>query len=583
MKIVRFFIALGLSVGLTLIAGSAFAQSPVVPSPLQSPSPSATPRWEFPNLGSSSSNVATADVRLDGRKLFTIAAPAVQSNGNQPQGTPPIRDRVNGIESTLAQVVTEKTGPERSQVRTETDPKSGLPVIYIGDRYLMTVTTLDAQIQGQDPQRWATDLTQTIQNAIATARQERQPESLVKQAFIGVQILIVALLASWVVAIAQKRLQRQRHQLSVPTEAIAASTSSSPEPTTAITAVQAQMNQRQQRNLRDAQGRLLQVLQVAIWGGSIFVVLGLFAYTRELQALIVSGPVKILGIALLTYVAIRLGDVLIDRFFSAIAPDELIAPDTSRRLALRITTFSRVLRSLVGIILIGIGILAALSALGVDLAPVIAGAGILGLAVSFASQNLIKDMINGMLILSEDQYAVGDVIQVGKVSGLVESMNLRITQLRNEEGRLITIPNSSITVVENLSKDWSRVNLAITIAYDAAVDRAIDVIRRVGDIMVHDPQWQDKIPETPEVLGVDEIGDAGITIRVWIKTEPLQQWKVAREFRRRLKIALDQEGIAIGVPQQALSFRHRREVPPELADGNGRKNEEAGVKDKDEG
>jgi small conductance mechanosensitive channel len=117
-------------------------------------------------------------------------------------------------------------------------------------------------------------------------------------------------------------------------------------------------------------------------------------------------------------------------------------------------------------------------------------------------------------------------------------------------------------VVENLSKDWSRVDLAITIAYDANVDRAITVVKQVGEDMTSDPAWKDKIPEPPDVLGVDEIGNNGITLRVWIKTLPLQQWNVAREFRRRLKRSLDDEGIAIGLPQQSLWFRNSADRSP---------------------
>jgi small conductance mechanosensitive channel len=295
---------------------------------------------------------------------------------------------------------------------------------------------------------------------------------------------------------------------------------------------------------------------LGLWIGGLFVILGLFPYTRWLQSLILSGPLKILGIVIAIYLLIRVSDTFIDRFFNALTANELLPPDTSQRLAQRVTTFSRVLRSLVATVWISTGILTTLSIVGVELGPVLAGAGILGLALSFASQNLIKDVINGLLILWEDQYAVGDVIQIGKASGLVESLNLRITQLRNSEGRLITIPNSSITVVENLSKDWSRVDLGITIAYDANVDRAITVVKQVGEDMTSDPAWKDKIPEPPDVLGVDEIGNNGITLRVWIKTLPLQQWNVAREFRRRLKRSLDDEGIAIGLPQQSLWFRN---------------------------
>ncbi|KAM3108935.1 mechanosensitive ion channel family protein, partial [Phormidesmis sp. 146-33] len=229
--------------------------------------------------------------------------------------------------------------------------------------------------------------------------------------------------------------------------------------------------------------------------------------------------------------------------------------EDSQRLALRFSTFSRVVKSLSAIVLLSIGVLTALSIAGIEVMPLLAGAGIIGLGISLASQNLIKDVINGFLILMEDQYAVGDVIQVGKASGLVESMNLRITQLRNAEGRLITIPNSAITIVENLSKDWSRVDLAIVISYSTNLDNAIAAIEKVGQDMSRDPAWKTQILEPPEVLGADDLDSTGVTLRVWIKTQPLQQWKVGREYRRRLKFALDEEGIEIGVPQQAFSVK----------------------------
>lgn len=521
---------------------------------------------------SSTADLVTADVQLDGRKLFAIAGPTVRNQTSQNTEAPPLKERIEKIETTLHRIANSSFNPKTLQVRLDIDPKSSLPVISVNDSYLMTVTTLDAQLQGQDPERRATELTQTLKEALLSARQERQPDALARQTLLAGQILLSMGVASLVISLAQRRLKFQAEQIKARMAAV-------PEvppnlepglPPPAMTAVQEQMNQRQRRNANDVQRRLLQAMQVGIWAIGSFVILGLYPYSRWLQSLVFSGPLRVLGIVLLTYVAIRVSDVLIDRLFSTGITEQFISPDTSQRLALRVSTFSRVLRSVVGFLCIGAGVLSVLSVIGVELGPVLAGAGILGLAISFASQNLIKDVINGLLILAEDQYAVGDVIQVGKATGFVESMNLRITQLRNAEGRLITIPNSSITVVENLSKDWSRVDLAITIAYDADADQAINVIRQVGDAMSRDLEWQSKIPEPPEVLGIDEIGNAGITIRIWIKTLPLQQWSVAREFRRRLKLALDEQGISIGVPQQSLWFHGATTVDKVLDEENSK-------------
>lgn len=557
-----------------------------VPSYLQVPNVTTPKIAAAPSPSASMApTIATADITLDGRTLFTIAAPNVASqSGNQAAGTPPIKERVEKIEETLNRIAASNTEPKTLDVKSVVDEQSRLPVISVGTRYLMTVTTLDAQLQGQDPEQRATELTQITKDALVTARQERQPQYLLKQGSLAGQLAIGVVAISGILALLQRWLKLQRQRLHAQAAA-AIEGSAEAEPSIAAAAmavVQEQINQRRQRNLNDIQRRLLQVIQLSLWLGVIFVILGLFPYTRWVQSLVLSGPLKILGVVIVTYLLIRVSDTFIDRLFSALTTNELLSPDTSQRLAQRVTTFSRVLRSVVATVWVSMGILSALSIIGVELGPVLAGAGILGLAISFASQNLIKDVINGLLILWEDQYAVGDVIQIGKASGLVEVMSLRITQLRNSEGRLITIPNSSITVVENLSKDWSRVDLGITIAYDANVDRAITVVKEVGEAMTSDPAWKNRIPEPPDVLGVDEIGNDGITLRVWIKTLPLQQWNVAREFRRRLKRALDEEGIAIGLPQQSLWFRNSSDLP-HLIDGNERVHDAGGKElEKDE-
>lgn len=180
--------------------------------------------------------------------------------------------------------------------------------------------------------------------------------------------------------------------------------------------------------------------------------------------------------------------------------------------------------------------------------------GFLSFAISLASQNLLKDLIGGLLILWEDQYAVGDVITVDNYTGEVETFSLRITQLRNLDGELITIPNGQIDVVKNLSSQWSRVNYAVEVSYDADLDAVMAVINQVARGLAQDPEWQPLILEPPEILGIDDLAYTGVLIRLIIKTQPLQQWAVARQFRYRLKLAFDQAGIDIGIPKHRLLF-----------------------------
>ena len=268
-------------------------------------------------------------------------------------------------------------------------------------------------------------------------------------------------------------------------------------------------------------------------------------------------------------VIIRLSYALIDRFASAFLSGVLLTPETSERLQLRVSTISGVSKSIATIVWVVVGILLALTSVGVDIIPLLAGAGLIGVAVSLASQNLIKDAINGFLIILEDQYALGDIIAVGNVQGLVENLNLRITQLRDTEGRLITIPNSEVKIVANLSSRWSRADLKIPVAYQADIDQVLKLMETVAVDMDRDPKWQEQILETPRVLGVDNFGDRGLIVRVWIKTQPLEQWNVAREFRHRLKIAFDQAGISIPFPQQAIWINDAESLKSHLDSKNG--------------
>nr|WP_242018209.1 mechanosensitive ion channel family protein [Synechocystis sp. FACHB-383] len=178
--------------------------------------------------------------------------------------------------------------------------------------------------------------------------------------------------------------------------------------------------------------------------------------------------------------------------------------------------------------------------------------GVVSFAVSLASQSLLKDIIAGLLILWEDQYAIGDVIMVENYAGAVETLSLRITQLRNLDGELITIPNGQIGIIKNLSSDWSRVNYAVEVSYDADLDVVMTVINDVAQTLAQDPEWQELILEPPEILGIDNLANTGILIRLIIKTQPLQQWMVARQLRYRLKFAFDNADIDIGIPKHRL-------------------------------
>lgn len=220
----------------------------------------------------------------------------------------------------------------------------------------------------------------------------------------------------------------------------------------------------------------------------------------------------------------------------------------------RTRTLLSLLRS-VGLVIIAVmTVFMVLGAVGVQLAPLLAGAGVVGLAVSFGAQSLVKDVISGLFMLFENQFGVGDVIRIEGVSGAVEKMTLRVVVLRDVHGVVHIVPNGQITKVSNLTRSWARVVLEVGVAYKEDPDRVMEVLRDVGRELHEDPAWQPLLLEPVEVPGIEMFADSAVNIRVMVKTLPLKQWDVARELRRRIKLRFDREEIEIPFPHQKVQF-----------------------------
>ncbi len=230
-------------------------------------------------------------------------------------------------------------------------------------------------------------------------------------------------------------------------------------------------------------------------------------------------------------------------------------PLLTERRQQRAETIGSFLRSLTSIAVFTVAAAMVLGQLGIDLAPVVASAGIAGVALGFGAQNLVKDYLNGMFMILEDQYGVGDAIDAGEASGIVEAVGLRVTRLRSVDGTVWHIRNGEILRIGNMSQGWSRALLDVSVAYDTDTDRAATVIKEVADEVWRDPFFGTLVIEEPEVWGVEDLGADGIAIRLVVKTAPLEQWKVARELRRRLKAAFDEAGIEIPFPQRTVWVR----------------------------
>jgi moderate conductance mechanosensitive channel len=204
------------------------------------------------------------------------------------------------------------------------------------------------------------------------------------------------------------------------------------------------------------------------------------------------------------------------------------------------------------VIVWAVAILMVVSELGVNIGPLLAGAGILGLAVGFGAQYIIRDFFTGLFIILENQYRVGDVVKIGDIVGTVESINLRMSILRDIDGTVHHIPNGEISIASNLSKGFARVNLKIGVAYDSDIENVIKLVNQVGQEIAKDPEWKDKILKAPEFVRIDDFADSAIMIRILGETKPLEQWNVLGELRKRLKIAFDKQGIEIPFPQMVV-------------------------------
>jgi moderate conductance mechanosensitive channel len=218
----------------------------------------------------------------------------------------------------------------------------------------------------------------------------------------------------------------------------------------------------------------------------------------------------------------------------------------------RVEALSTVLRSIVGVVIWTFAGFMILGQLGIDLGPLLAGAGVVGLAIGFGSQALVRDFLAGLFILVEDQFGVGDVVDVGEATGKVEAVSLRTTRIRSIDGVLWHVPNGEIRRVGNQSQHWSRALLDVQVAYGTDLRHAREVIKRVADRL-----WQDggDIINEPEILGVENLAANGIDIRLSVDTRPSAQWTVARQLRERIAAEFEREGIEIPFPQQTVWHR----------------------------
>ncbi len=296
-------------------------------------------------------------------------------------------------------------------------------------------------------------------------------------------------------------------------------------------------------------------------------------------------PLAIFGLValalVLRFVSHRLVDRLVVRAEDGVLPGRMsrfsrrrrtaqaTAADAARDLATttrrvqRAKTMGDLLKSVITGVLVAMFGTMILSELGVNIAPIIASAGIIGIALGFGAQSLVKDFLSGIFMIFEDQYGVGDVIDVGEANGTVEAVSLRVTRLRALDGTVWYVPNGEILRVGNMSQNWARAVIDVGVAYDEDLGRVRRVLTEVAHDLWTDEEFREVIIEEPEVTGVEALTADSVTVRVMVKTLPLEQWAVGRELRQRVKARFDHEGIEIPFPQRVVWHREDEKAKQE--------------------
>jgi len=263
----------------------------------------------------------------------------------------------------------------------------------------------------------------------------------------------------------------------------------------------------------------------------------------------ISHGIKIMVIIICTWILIIILKKIIENSVRIAIISNSKAKDSDKK---RADTLVRIFSGLNKIVLVIIAVIMILSELGFDIGPVLTGAGIVGLAFGFGGQYIIKDFLSGFFIIIENQYSVGDIVDIDGTSGVVEDISLRMTTLRNLDGTVHHIPHGTIQRVSNLSKKFSRVNLNVGVSYSSDIEKVINVVNKVGRELAEDPEFKSFIKTAPQFLRVDEFADSSINIKIVGDTRPGKQWFVTGELRKRIKIAFDNEGIEIPFPQVVI-------------------------------
>lgn len=279
----------------------------------------------------------------------------------------------------------------------------------------------------------------------------------------------------------------------------------------------------------------------------------ILVFNHNVLPWLLSHGLRIAGIIAVILLLRRVAGIFVEKIVrKSVVSDHFLSKAAEKK---REDTLIRVFNKVVIVILWVVGSVMIVSEFGVDIGPLVAGLGIAGVAVGFGAQYFIRDVIAGLFMIFENQFRIGDVVCLDSTCGLVEDITLRMTILRDLDGTVHHIPNGEVRKSSNLSKFFARVNLNIGVSYGANLEKVISVVNRVGNDLAQDPHWKEFIKKPPQFLRVEDFADSAVIIKILGETEPLKQWDVAGELRKRLKIAFDKEGIEIPFPQRVVRVK----------------------------
>ncbi|MDZ8087383.1 MAG: mechanosensitive ion channel family protein [Nostoc sp. DedQUE12b] len=523
--------------------------------------------------------IASVYSPLDRDSLFEIVSPTVFNRSQPPDGSLPVEVRAEEITQRLMRAL-DRTNKAKQTPVVSIAILNQDSILQLSDDQttrplrLVTVTEPDADYHGKTLEELAQEWQKILQAEVERINRLFSHEILWQRIGQALQISVGLVLGSVVLWLLRRTLIRKqtalevRHQEQIVAVKQGVVKQSEAETSTTIDTIETSDSQIKTDTIAHQRSQFLEMIQrqfslkrqlgiyslltwllfwafILMWYIGIVVIMYSVPYLMRWSKDALARPLALLIIWFFISLVIRIGKTLIDRLTDVWTTHSSLPLSETQRIALRAATVSGALKGLITFIFITLGILHSLNAFNMPTSSILAGGAVIGIAISLGSQSLIKDLVNGCLILMEDQFAVGDVIEIGDKSGLVENLNLRVTQLRNNEGKLITIPNSNIMNVSNLTRLWSRVDFSIVVAYENDPKQVLEILKQVCKQLYSEVEWRDRLLESPQVLGIDDVSHMGMLVRVWIKTAPMEQWNVGREFRLRVRQAFEANKIQI--------------------------------------